>query len=40
VPTVITGQSYHLHSMANVQVVHATLIFQDEPVVLSLEVHR
>jgi chemotaxis protein CheX len=40
VPTVITGQSYHLHSMANVQVIHATLIFQDEPVVLSLEVHR
>ncbi len=38
VPTVITGSGYNLHSMVNDE-IHAVLLFEGEPVVLSLEVH-
>lgn len=38
VPTVITGGEYSLHSMVNDQ-MHTVLLFEGEPVVLSLEVH-
>ncbi len=39
VPTVITGADYSLHSLADTGAVHATLLFEGEPVVLALEVH-
>lgn len=39
VPTVITGTEYNLHSMVNDE-MHTTLLFEGEPVVLSLEVHN
>jgi chemotaxis protein CheX len=39
VPTVITGTEYNLHSMVNDE-MHAVLLFEGEPVVLSLEVHN
>jgi chemotaxis protein CheX len=39
VPTVISGESYRLHSMADAGVIHAILLFQGDPVVLTLEVH-
>lgn len=39
VPTVISGESYRLHSMADAGVIHAVLLFQEDPVVLTLEVH-
>jgi len=38
VPTVITGSEYNLHSMVNEE-MHTVLLFEGEPVVLSLEVH-
>lgn len=38
VPTVITGANYSLHSMVNVE-IRAVLLFEGEPIVLSLEVH-
>jgi hypothetical protein len=38
VPTVITGTEYSLHSMVNDE-MHTVLLFEGEPVVLSLEVH-
>ncbi len=39
VPTVITGSEYNLHSMVNDE-MHTILLFDGEPVVLSLEVHN
>jgi len=39
VPTVITGAGYSLHSMVN-DSMHTVLLFEGEPVVLSLEVHN
>jgi len=39
VPTVITGADYNLHSMVNDE-IRAVLLFEGEPVVLSLEVHN
>ncbi|HEY6769648.1 MAG TPA: chemotaxis protein CheX [Candidatus Sulfotelmatobacter sp.] len=39
VPTVITGESYSCHSMADEGVLHAVVLFQKEPVVLTLEIH-
>jgi chemotaxis protein CheX len=39
VPTVITGGEYNLHSMVNDE-MHTVLLFEGEPVVLSLEVHN
>jgi chemotaxis protein CheX len=39
VPTVISGDSYRLHSMADSGVIHAVLLFQEYPIVLTLEVH-
>jgi chemotaxis protein CheX len=39
VPTVITGSEYNLHSMVNDE-MHTILLFEGEPVVLSLEVHN
>jgi chemotaxis protein CheX len=39
VPTVITGTEYNLHSMVNDE-MHTTLLFEGEPVVLTLEVHN
>ena len=38
VPTVITGGDYSVHSMVN-ENIHVTLLFEGEPVVLSLEIH-
>ncbi len=38
-PTVITGADYSLHAMFNDE-VRTVLLFEGEPVVLSLEVHR
>ena len=39
VPTVITGADYNVHSMVNDN-LQATLLFEDEPVVVSLEIHN
>jgi hypothetical protein len=39
VPTVISGESYRLHSMADASVIHAVLLFQEDPVILTLELH-
>jgi len=39
VPTVISGESYRMHSMADAGIIHAVLLFQEDPVVLTLEVH-
>jgi chemotaxis protein CheX len=39
VPTVISGENYRLHSMADAGVIHAVLLFQEDPVVLTLEIH-
>lgn len=38
VPTVITGAEYSLHSMVNDE-MHTVLLFEGQPVVLTLEVH-
>jgi chemotaxis protein CheX len=38
VPTVITGADYSLHLMANEE-IRTVLLFEGEPVVLTLEVH-
>jgi chemotaxis protein CheX len=38
VPTVITGADYSLHSMINDE-MHTVLLFEGEPVVLTLEIH-
>lgn len=38
VPTVITGADYSLHPMVN-ENIHTVLLFEGEPVVLTLEVH-
>ena len=38
VPTVITGADNNVHSMVNDN-LHATLLFEGQPVVVSLEVH-
>jgi len=39
VPTVITGADYSLHSLVNDE-VRTVLLFEGEPLVLSLEVHN
>lgn len=39
VPTVITGPEYSLHSMVNDE-IRTVLLFEGEPVVLTLEVHN
>jgi chemotaxis protein CheX len=39
VPTVITGEDYCLHSLGSDGVVQTTMLFEGEPVVLSLEIH-
>jgi chemotaxis protein CheX len=39
VPTVITGQDYNLHSLAEDDRLEVALLFQGEPIVLRLEVH-
>lgn len=39
VPTVITGESYNVHSMVDDD-IHTVFLFEREPVVLSLKVHR
>lgn len=39
VPTVISGESYSLHSMADAGIMHAVLLFQGDPVVFTLETH-
>ena len=39
VPTVITGTEYSLHSMVNDE-IHTVLLFEGEPIFLSLEVHN
>lgn len=38
VPTIITGSEYNLHSMVNDE-MRTVLLFQGEPVALSLEIH-
>lgn len=38
VPTVITGAEYSLHSMVN-DAIHTALLFQGEPIILTLEIH-
>lgn len=38
VPTVITGADYNVHSMVNDN-LHRTLLFEGQPVVVSLEIH-
>jgi chemotaxis protein CheX len=38
VPTVITGTAYRLHPIVNEE-MHTVLLFEGEPVVLSLEIH-
>lgn len=39
VPTVITGVDYSLHSLGSDGVLRTTMLFEGEPVVLSLEIH-
>jgi len=39
VPTVITGGDYNLHAMVNEE-IRAAFLFEEEPVVLGLEVHN
>jgi len=39
VPTVITGQDYALHSLADNDRLEVTLLFQGSPIVLRLEIH-
>lgn len=39
VPTVITGQDYALHSMADSDRLEVALLFQGDPIVLRLEIH-
>ena len=39
VPTVISGESYRMHSMADAGVIHVVLLFKGDPIALTLEVH-
>jgi hypothetical protein len=39
VPTVITGQDYCLHALADDDRLAVTLLFQGSPIVLRLEIH-
>jgi len=39
VPTVITGQDYCLHSLADDDRIEVGLLFQGQPIILRLEVH-
>lgn len=39
VPTVITGNDYCLHSMADSPAVEVRLLFENMPVVISLQIH-
>jgi len=39
VPTVITGQDYCLHSLADNSGIEVAMLFQNQPLVLRLEVH-
>ena len=38
-PTIITGTEYNLHSVVNDE-IHTILLFEGEPIVVSLEVHN
>ncbi len=40
VPTVITGADYNLHPLAVSSAIRTILIFEGEPIVLSLEIHN
>jgi len=37
--TVISGESYRMHSMADAGVIHVVLLFKGDPIALTLEVH-
>jgi chemotaxis protein CheX len=39
VPTVITGADYSLHALGSSVAMRTTMLFEGEPVVLSLEIH-
>jgi chemotaxis protein CheX len=39
VPTVITGGDYRLHSLTDTGALRTVLLFEGEPVVISLEIH-
>jgi chemotaxis protein CheX len=39
VPTVITGADYSLHALGSDAAMRTTMLFEGEPVVLSLEIH-
>jgi chemotaxis protein CheX len=39
VPTVITGADYSLHSVANTGTLRAMMLFEGQPIMLSLEFH-
>ena len=38
-PTVITGSDYSLHSMANSPAVEIKMLFEDMPLIISLQIH-
>jgi len=38
-PTVITGSDYSLHSMANSPAVEIRMLFEDMPLIISLQIH-
>ena len=40
VPTVITGADYDLHSLADSGAFRTVLLFEGEPIVISLEIHN
>lgn len=39
VPTVVTGDDYHFHSLANTSPLEIMFLFEDSPALVSLEVH-
>jgi chemotaxis protein CheX len=39
VPTVITGKDYSMHSLADSGMLRSNMLFEESPVVISLEVH-
>jgi chemotaxis protein CheX len=39
VPTVITGGDYNLHSLTDTGALRITMLFEGEPIVVSLELH-
>jgi chemotaxis protein CheX len=40
VPTVISGNDYHLHSMSGSPAIEIRLLFEDHPMVISLQVNE